>query len=254
MEQNNPTIVNLTPELRLEQAIKEASIDNPSSIVKLIINGLITENDCMFIYKNLDKTLQELDMSGASFENNTIPIYGFTECKRLTAVTIPDSVVEFVYKAFAGCENLISVIIPDSVREMGAETFHGCTSLQSVHISSSATYIGFQSFKECVNLKSVIIPNSVDYIDHCAFYGCSGLTSINISDSVTEIGAKAFYDCTALTSVTIPCSVVKIGRCTFKGCTAHITVHPDNPVYKSVNGKLKRKRKIIEEFEKFASY
>lgn len=74
-----------------------------------------------------------------------------------------------------------------------------------------------------------------------AFEDCTALSSITIPDSVTEIGDRAFADCTGLTSVAIPASVTAIGVIAFRNCPAMITVHPDNPVYKSENGKLKEK-------------
>ena len=44
--------------------------------------------------------------------------------------------------------------------------------------------------------------------------------------------------CTSLKSVYIPASVVNIFNNAFRDCPAFFTVHPDNPVYASENGKL----------------
>jgi hypothetical protein len=82
-----------------------------------------------------------------------------------------------------------------------------------------------------------------------AFYGCTSLTSVTIPDSVTGIGNWAFYGCTGLTNVTIGKNLISsIGYPApggyygyiFQGCTnlTTITVHPDNPVYSSVDGVL----------------
>jgi len=70
-----------------------------------------------------------------------------------------------------------------------------------------------------------VIPESVIKIKGFAFRYCIGLTSIVIPRSVKKIEKNAFADCHNLTA---------------------ITVHPDNPVYTSENGKIKRKRKPKE--------
>ncbi len=87
-------------------------------------------------------------------------------------VTIPDSVTEIGYYAFANCAGLKSVTIPDSVTEIGHSAFKGCTGLKSVTIPDSVTEIGYYAFAYCTGLKSVTIPNSVTSIGNSAFYGC----------------------------------------------------------------------------------
>ena len=39
----------------------------------------------------------------------------FENCKKLTSITIPDTVTSIYYSAFEGCSNLRSINIPDSV-------------------------------------------------------------------------------------------------------------------------------------------
>ena len=84
--------VTLSPELRLEQALKEAGIVNAATLSRLTVDGTITDADCVYIRWNMAKTLRKLDMSGALFEENKIPKFAFMYCTRLTSFTIPDSV------------------------------------------------------------------------------------------------------------------------------------------------------------------
>ena len=67
------------------------------------------------------------------------------------------------------------------------------------------------------------------------------LISVILPDTVTEISGKIFFHCTSLTSVTIPRSLTGIDKDAFNRRVL-FTVHPDNPVYTSKNGKLAFKK------------
>jgi len=158
----------------------------------------------------------------------------------LTVVTIPKSTTEIIFN-------------PDS--SIQRTTFCGCTALTSITVHPDnpvyASDDGILYDKDKTKLifcprgkqGDYIIPDSVIEIGEASFLGCTGLTSIVIPDSVTVIGNYAFCYCTGLTSIFIPATVIDIRSWVFEDCTAHITVHPDNPVYKNVNGKIRRKRK-----------
>jgi len=318
MTTNSSITVALTPELRLEQALKQARIEKPSKITQLIVSGTLTNDDFKFIRQKLNKTLKELDMSEASIEDNRIgyktftarltsisipnsvtainayefdkikslininihpdnPTYSSEEgvcfnkdktkllkypkgrkeehytipdsvkkidrsaffCSELTSITIPNSVTEIDEKAFGYCDNLNSIVIPDSVKEIGNGIFHSCENLTSVTIPDSLISIGNYAFRNCKRLVSINIPNSVKKIGYSAFSRCNMLSSITIPDSVEEIGSWAFECCYRLTSLFIPSSVTKISECAFDECF-NLTIHvdSDNPVYSSENGIL----------------
>ena len=223
--------VNLTPELRLEQALKNAGIDNPASVTKLAVTGTIGNNDFEYIRANMLKTLQKLDLKGVLIENNKIPDHAFYE---------PE--LRWGSHEQEGAP-LTSVIIPDSVTEIGEIAFYGCVNLNSVNIPDSVVKIGHGAFAD-TGLTSVTIPDSVKIIDSSTFSGCQKLTSVTIPDSVVYIGWSAFEDCTGLKSVFIPAATVDIDDSAFNGCKAVITVHPDNPVYTTdKRGKLQPKAK-----------
>lgn len=147
----------------------------------------------------------------------TIGGSGFSDCKNLVGITIPDSVTHIQYNAFWGCSNLTSITIPDSVTNIEEKAFVGCS-----------------------NLESVNIPNGVKWIREGTFAGCNKLTSITIPVTVTSIGKEAFKNCSSLTSITIPASVTSIGSYVFYGCTSltEINVSAENTNYKSVGGVL----------------
>jgi hypothetical protein len=169
----------------------------------------------------------------------------FEYCDGLTSITIPNSLTKIEEHAFMGCTGLKSVTIPNSVKKIGMGAFSGCKGLTSVIIPNSVTEIGQSAFHCCTGLKSVTI-NSVTQMGWGAFEHCTELTSVTMLNSVTEIGGMAFEGCTKLTSVIIPNSVREIGERAFDGCPAFFTVHPDNPVYASEDGKLYEKTNSID--------
>ena len=125
---------------------------------------------------------------------------------------------------------LTSITIPESVTEIGANPFYYCTALTAFYgkfasadnrclivdgvlssfapaefteytIPDSVTSIGSYAFVKCTSLKSITIPSSITSIERSAFYGCASLTSVTIPQGVTKIGHRAFCDCTALKEV-----------------------------------------------------
>ena len=154
----------------------------------------------------------------------------FSNCSRLTSITIPNSVTSIGDYAFINCSSMTSVTIPNSVNSIGNWVFRDCKSLTSVTIPNSVTSIGEYAFSFCSGLTSVTIPNSVTSIGEYAFSSCSGLTSVTLLNSVTSIGNGAFCNCSGLTSLTIPNSVISIGRNAFSSCTSLTSVAIPNSV------------------------
>ncbi len=258
-------------ELRYEaQSIKQGSCGNKTFYAKW--------SSKYFLFDTHSKTITGLTDYGKTCSKIVIPekLYNITvasiggsafyDCKGLTSVTIPDSVMSIGSWAFSGCTNLTSVyyegdiaswcgvsglenimsgsqtlyiggnkvegelVVPNSVKSISDAAFYGCKGLTSVTIPDSVTSIGVSAFSDCKDLTSVIIPDSVTSISDGAFRNCTGLTSVTIPDSVTSIDSSAFRDCTGLTSVTIPDSVTSIGDLAFYSCTGLTSVTIPNSV------------------------
>jgi len=153
---------------------------------------------------------------------------------------IPESVKEIAPNALCYCRGLTAVTIPQSTTEIifnpdssiQKTTFWGCNALTSITVHpcnpAYASENGILYDKDKTEMIFCPQGKQDDYI---------------IPDSVIEIGEGSFDYCYGLTSVYIPASVTKIHNYAFWDCPAFITVHPDNPVYESVNGKLKKKKK-----------
>lgn len=172
----------------------------------------------------------------------------------LTAVTLPNSVVDLDHNPFGCCPLLqtISVApehpsfytldgvlfrkkddalvayprgkaassytVPQGTSAVGERAFDSCSFLRSVSLPASVTEIDDYAFSDCSALVEVSIPSSVDEIGSCAFNYCTALSSIVIPDSVTEIEDIAFSECSALRSVLLPASVTEIGVGAFDKC------------------------------------
>ncbi len=213
----------------------------------------------------IDPTVTEFSIS-----EQTRMIYGgaFSDCERLTSITIPASVTDIGEGIFSnhsgqnlesitvaagnsvyhsdgnclihtadktlvlGCKNSI-IPVDGSVTSIGNEAFYGCTSLMSITIPSSVTSIGYEVFGYCRSLTSISIPDSVTYIEEYTFNACTSLTSITIPNSVISIDAFAFFNCDSLASIHIPAAVASIGPSIFSGCNGltSITVDAENRVY-----------------------
>ena len=250
---NNHLSVCLTSELRLEQALKEAGIEDPACVSKLTISGMLTKEDFGHIRRNMAETLKELDMSGAVIEENTIKTWAFNSCTGLTSVALPEGVTTIGNTAFEDCAALASINIPESVTTIECCAFSR-SGLTAVKIPAGAVSVRFCAFYCCKKLQAIVvderntnycsvdgvlfnkekttiiaypagrqggfaIPDGVTTIGVWAFIHCAGLTSMHIPEGVVNINEGAFEGCVGLTSVIIPDSVLSIDCSAFRRCS-----------------------------------
>ena len=202
-------------------------------------------------------------------ENYEIYHNAFSNCNRLTSITIPDSVIHIGDRAFYNCSSLKNItvgekntkyhsagnclietesktlilgclksIIPTdgSVISIGEAAFYCCSNLKSIVIPDSVTSIGSSAFYFCDSLTSITIPNGVTSIGESAFEECYSLTSITIGNGVMSIGYRALAYCDSLTSITIPDSVTSIGSSAFYSCDSLTSITIPNGVTSIGNG------------------
>jgi len=122
------------------------------------------------------------------------------------AVTIPDVINELPvtiigWGAFENCRGMTSVTIPASVVAVEGRAFAGCVSLGTVTIPNKVNSIGDWAFY-LSGVKFITIPDSVLSIGNSVFYD-SGLNNIKIGKNVTTIGANAFMGCVYLNAITV---------------------------------------------------
>lgn len=158
--------------------------------------------------------------------------------KKLTSITIPESITTIERSAFSSCSALESVVLPNSLVTLGEDAFSNCVGLQSVELSGNISSISGSAFRSCTGLKEITIPDGITSIGNQAFDGCTGLKTINFPDSLINISPYAFRECSALESVTIPENVTSISIEAFSYCSSLKEITIMNPECSIGNGAI----------------
>ena len=81
--------------------------------------------------------------------NDEIGEKAFTDCSRLTSLTLPVGITSIGYDAFAYCSGLTSLTLPAGITEIGESTFSDCSGLTSLTLPDGITSIGISAFAYC---------------------------------------------------------------------------------------------------------
>ena len=180
------------------------------------------ENGCLYNKQKTTLVRYPLGATAASFSVpdgvTDIGEYAFYNCKKLTTVSMPESVENLDRYSFARMEAMESLEIPESVTKLGGGVFADCGKLSEVSIPDSVQTIDYAAFSGCGSLESVVIPSGVKNLGSEVFYGCGKLAEVTVPDSVTVIGYAAFSDCGSLERVMIPAGVTTIDYSAFNEC------------------------------------
>ena len=148
---------------------------------------IIDESESPLKFKVLTETTAEVTKENCVEGSVTIPSKVVIDGKTYSVVSIADY-------AFKNCKDLTGITIPSSVVKIGTGAFQS-SSLTTIKLPSSITSIGRSLFSGCADLVSVKIPSSVESIGENAFVSCTSLTNLELSSSVKSIGVMAFSDC-----------------------------------------------------------
>ncbi|MBO8459978.1 MAG: leucine-rich repeat protein [Bacteroidetes bacterium] len=147
----------------------------------------------------------------------------------LASVSIPDSVVNIGYNAFAGTalykddskwkDNVLYIDhclidvkqellvgdyqIEEGTRVIAEGAFEESYALMSVTLPDSLLSIGSYAFLQCVVLSSVEVPFGVFYIGQGAFSKCSSLASVTLPSSLEYMLSDVFNECSSLSEIKV---------------------------------------------------
>jgi hypothetical protein len=179
-------------------------------------------------------------------------VFAFSAIK---SITIPTSVKEIDWSAFAGCpleqiyidpgnrrfvirENALltsdgkeivkylgqerEVFVPSEVEELRRSCFESLQCLTELKFESESQLrkICRSALSGCESLRCIIVPASVTEIEEFAFKECIGLEdcSIHKGAMLVRVGQEAFAGCSSLRSFYVPKTIEGIGGNCFNSC------------------------------------
>lgn len=119
---------------------------------------------------------------------------------------------------------LSAIIMPDSMIELEYGAFM-CSDVHDVKFGKNIRKIGDECFSSCSNISEITFPDSLEEIGELAFSPCMNLHNITFSKNLKIIGAGAFGS-TSLKEVTIPSGSISIGNQAF--CSAEHVIISDS--------------------------
>ena len=224
-----------------------------------IIGGSAFEGSSVqsIVLPNSLKAIQAEAFAYSALKNITIPAdvtfigreaFAYTDIESLTFSKNAKITVIEQY-AFAGTKKLTAVSLPESLTTMGSGVFMG-SGLQQVAFAKKIALeeISQKAFAE-TKLTAVTLPDSVTLVNHNAFNNVQTLRSVTFGQKENiRLMSNAFYR-TGLTSLHIPENVTYIGEYCFValGNLTEFTVDKKNPNYMAEDGLLLSKdgRKLI---------
>jgi len=105
------------------------------------------------------------------FNKNKTTLVRYPPNKAEQHYTIPKTVTVIAEYAFYDCKNLTAIDIPDTVVRIERGAFSG-SAIKSVHIGNNVISVEDHAFEDCENIADITISNHTTHIGELAFFGC----------------------------------------------------------------------------------
>lgn len=156
--------------------------------------------------------------------------YAFWNCRFITSLTIPDSLLYVGVDAFSTLDDCLFEL-DNGVEYLGewAVGFDN-SDIENIVLRDDTVGIAGNAFGNC-GASSIYIPDSVKSICTMAFDGADfNNITFGSNSQLVFIGARAFQNCNQLTSITLPGGVTSIGERAFQGCDVITELNFDGTV------------------------
>lgn len=155
---------------------------------------------------------------------------------------IPSSVESIGEYAFAD-KRITTITIPQTIKKIYLGAFAGNDSLMNVTFEGSMEELPDNIFKECKNLEKIVLPKDLKKIGESAFYEYDELREIEIAASVNSIGVAAFGGCNKINIRIDENNEIYSdeGNCIIHKPTltvTHVNDNSDVPLYVKIIGKM----------------
>ncbi len=146
-----------------------------------------------------------------------IPNSCFSACHELQSVII-EGANEIGDSAFNSCKKLSSLSLPETLEYIFLSAFSMCSSLTSVKLPESLLMLDNRAFSDCTALTQINFPSGLRYMGNNVFMGSNSLTALTLPKIKTTLVDYEFQDCTALTTLVLQPTLTEIGNYAFDGC------------------------------------
>lgn len=197
-----------------------------------------------------EKNVNYKSIDGVLYSKDGKTLICYPSDKSGDVFVCPDGVEYIMSGAFCKNKNISAVFLPESLIDIGANPFEECKNLKMIEVSRKNNYfcddngILYSKTKDkllacpCA-IQKPRIPEGVCQIGYSAFSGCDKIYEIDLPDSLNFLESMAFKGCTKLKKIVIPDGVGKLNLSCFKGCTNLENISVENSeYYKSVDGIL----------------
>lgn len=154
-----------------------------------VSNNTVTITDC-----DLEATEVIIPEQIEGYPVTIIDGKAFSHCKKLTNITIPDSVIKIYSYAFQ-YSAITNITIPDSVKLIDSYAFAYCDKLERVVIGNGVEEIESYAFEKCYALTSVVAPKNTQKIGTAIFNYCSNLKTIYYNGNQDEFKQSPWDNC-----------------------------------------------------------